>query len=93
MQNVSLMDRMDAHVCSGQREKAAQDLAAMIEAPAMRASAILTVQLYEDRSKAGSDLNDLRYRLRALVASESVQAAIKLQARTLGLPFTFATAR
>ena len=93
MEKVSLMDRMDAHVCSGQREKAAQDLAAMIETPALRASAILTVQLYEDRSKAGTDLNDLRYRLRALVASESVQAAIKSQARTLGLPFTFATAR
>lgn len=93
MENASLMDRMDANLCAGHREKAAQVLASMIETPALRASAILTAQLYEDRSKAGTDLNDLRYRLRALVASESVQAAIKSHARTLGLPFTFATAR
>lgn len=91
--DASLVDLMDAYVCSGRREKAGQVLVSMLGSASLRSTAILTAQLYEDRSKAGTDLNDLRYRLRALVASESVQEAIRPQARTLGLPFTFATAR
>ena len=84
---------LDAYVCSGEQEKAALVLASMFERPALRASAILTAQLYADPSKPGTDQSDLRYRMRALVASTPVQDAIKAYARTLGLPFTSANSR
>lgn len=91
--DASPIDLMDALVCIGQRDKAGKVLVSMLDNPQLRSTAILTAQLYEDRSKAGSDLNDLRYRLRALVATEAVQEGLKPHARTMGLPFTFATAR
>jgi hypothetical protein len=87
------VELMDAYICSGEQAKAARVLVSMFERPSLRASAILTAQLYADPSKPGTDLSDLRYRMRALVASNSVQDAIKVYARTLGLPFTIANSR
>jgi hypothetical protein len=36
---------------------------------------------------------DIRYRMKALVGSDAVQAVIKPYARTIALPFTIANAR
>lgn len=82
-----------AYVCAGEQAKASEVLAAMFKRPDLRSSAILTAQLYSDFGLPGSDLNDMRYRMRALVASAPVQEAIKPYARTMALPFTVANAR
>ena len=37
-------------------------------------------------------MSELRYRMRAVVAGDPVQNAMKTYARTLGLPFTMAIA-
>jgi tetratricopeptide (TPR) repeat protein len=84
---------LDAYVCTGQQPKAAQVLSSMFAKPELRTTAILTAQLYADPAKAGSDQKDLRYRMRALVASNEVQDAVKAYARTLGLPFTLANSK
>ncbi|MEQ1754575.1 MAG: hypothetical protein ABL973_10630 [Micropepsaceae bacterium] len=91
--DAALVDRMDAYVCTGQAAKASQALISMYARPELRTTAILTSQLYADPSKAGTDLSDLRYRMRALVASNDVQEAVKAYARTLGLSFTIAISR
>ena len=85
-------ETLDAYVCVGEQAKAAEMLGAMFKRPDLRASAILTAQLYSDLARPGSDLNDTRYRMVALVASASVQDAIKPYARTMALPFTIANA-
>ena len=89
----SPQEALGAYVCTGENERAAAVLAVMVKKPDMRTSAILTVQLYADGAKAGTDLNDLRYRLKALAASAAVQDAIRPYARTMALPFTTANAR
>jgi hypothetical protein len=45
-----------------------------------------------DLARPGSDLDDMRYRMKALVATASVQEAIKPYARTMALPFTIPNA-
>ena len=82
-----------AYVCAGEQAKAAEVLGAMFKRPDLRSAAILTAQLYSDPALPGSDLNDMRYRMKALVASAPVQEAIKPYARTMALPFTIANAR
>ncbi|MCE9522669.1 MAG: hypothetical protein K8S25_09590 [Alphaproteobacteria bacterium] len=82
-----------AFVCVGESEKAAGVLTGMFKRPELRMTAILTAQLYTDWARPGSDLNDSRYRMKALVASASVQDAIKPYARTMALPFTNVNAR
>ncbi len=82
----------DAFVCTGQKSRAAEVLKLMLERPALRTNAILTAQLYADPGTAVGDRNDMHYRMRALVASADVQAAITPYARTIGLPFTMANA-
>jgi hypothetical protein len=86
-------EAMAAHVCAGEQAKAAEILATMFQRPELRSTAILTAQLYLDLPGPGSDLNDMRYRMKALVASAAVQDAIKPYARTMALPFTVANAR
>lgn len=93
MADVAAVELMDAYVCVGQGDKAKQVLVAMLARPELRSTAILTAQLYADPSRAGTDLADLRYRMRALAASHEVQEAIKAYARTLGLPFTNVNSR
>ena len=93
MRDAAPVELMDAYVCSGESVKAARVLVSMFERPEYRTSAILTAQLYSDTSKAGTDLSDLRYRMRALVATNEVQDAIKSYARTMGLPFAIAVSR
>ena len=83
-------DLFDAYICAGQYDKAAKLLVAMLQMPDTRTSAILTAQIYADPVKAGTDLSELRYRMRAVVAGDPVQNAMKTYARTLGLPFTMA---
>jgi tetratricopeptide (TPR) repeat protein len=82
-----------AYVCAGEQAKAAEILGSMFQRPDLRTSAILTAQLYSDLARPGSDLDDMRYRMKALVATASVQDAIKPYARTMALPFTIANAR
>lgn len=84
---------LDGYVCAGEKEKAAEVLAAMFARPELRSTAILTAQLYADPGRPGSDQNDMRYRMKALVASAAVQDAIKPFGRSIGLPFTIANAR
>ncbi len=86
-------EALDAFVCAGEKEKAAAVLAAMFKRPDMRATAILAAQLYADPSVPATDQSDMRYRMKALVASASVQEAIKPYARTMALPFMMANAR
>lgn len=86
-------EALDAFVCAGEKEKAAEVLAAMFKRPDMRAAAILTAQLYSDPPVPATDQSDMRYRMKALVASASVQEAIKPYARTMALPFMMANAR
>jgi len=82
-----------AYVCAGQYGKASALLVSMLQQPETRTAAILAAQIYADPVKAGTDLSELRYRMRAVVAGDAVQDAIKAYARTLGLPFTIANSR
>lgn len=81
-----------AYVCSGEQAKAAEILGTMLKRPDLRTSAILTAQIYLDLASPGSDLDDMRYRMKALVATAAVQEAIKPYARTMALPFTISNA-
>lgn len=85
-------ERFDALVCTGRADEAAKLLAQMFKQADTRASAILTVQLYADATSPTGQ-PDIRYRMKALVASDAVQEAIKPYARTIALPFTIANAR
>jgi tetratricopeptide (TPR) repeat protein len=84
---------LDAYVCTGQKDKAAVVLAAMLNRSDMRSAAILAAQLYADPLAPATDQSDMRYRMTALVASAAVQEAIKPYARTMALPFMMANAR
>ena len=83
----------DALLCSGQKDKAAAVLGRMFERPELRTAAILTAQLYADPANPVADQSDMRYRMKALVATAAVQEAIKPYARSMALPFTIANAR
>jgi len=86
-------EAFDAFVCTGQKDKAAAVLSAMFEKPELRAQAIMLAQLYADPIKPVSDQSDMRYRMRALVATAAVQDAITPYARSIPLPFTIANSR
>jgi hypothetical protein len=86
-------DLLGAYVCTGQYDKARGLLVSMLQQPQTRTDAILAAQIYEDPAKAGTGLSELRYRMRALVAGDVVQDALKAYARTMGLPFTLAISR
>lgn len=86
-------EALDAFVCTGQKDKAAAVLAAMFQKPELRAQAIMLAQLYADPVKPVADQSDMRYRMRALVATASVQEAIAPYARSIPLPFTIANSR
>jgi hypothetical protein len=86
-------DLLGAYVCAGQYDKASKLMVSMLQQPDTRTVAILAAQIYADPAKAGTDLSELRYRMRAVVAGDVVQEAIKAYARTLGLPFTIANSR
>jgi hypothetical protein len=86
-------DLFDALVCTGQPAKAGVVLGQMLKRPALRTAAILRAQLYADPANPSADLNHMRYRMTALVASAAVQEAIKPYARSIALPFTIANAR
>ena len=77
-----------ARLCAGRQEQARDQLVAMLSMPEQRVTAILTAQLFDDRSKPGTDVRDFSYRLRALVASEAVQNAMLAHGRSLALPFS-----
>lgn len=79
---------LHARLCTGRQEQARDQLVAMLSMPEQRMTAMLTAQLFEDRSKPGTDVRDFSYRLRALVASEAVQSAMPAHGRTLALPFS-----
>lgn len=81
-------DLFHARLCAGRQEHARDQLVAMLSIPEQRMTAMLMSQLYEDRSKPGTDVRDFSYRLRALVASEAVQSALPAHGRTLALPFS-----
>lgn len=93
MKDQAPAETFDALVCTGQKDKAAAVLASMFEKPETRASAIMLAQLYADPIKPVSDQSDMRYRMRALVATAAVQDAIKPYARSIPLPFTIANSR
>jgi hypothetical protein len=86
-------DLFDALICTGQSDKAALVLGEMLKRPELRTAAILRAQLYADPANPSADLNHMRYRMTALVASAAVQEAIKPYARSIALPFTIANAR
>ncbi|MFM9865598.1 MAG: hypothetical protein ACKVRO_18555 [Micropepsaceae bacterium] len=86
-------EAFDAFVCTGQKDKAAAVLGAMFAKPETRAAAIMLAQLYADPIAPVADQSDLRYRMRALVATAAVQEAIAPYARSIPLPFTIANAR
>jgi hypothetical protein len=86
-------DLFDALICTGQPAKAAVVLGQMLKRPELRTAAILRAQLYADPANPSADLNHMRYRMTALVASAAVQDAIKPYARSIALPFTIANAR
>jgi hypothetical protein len=86
-------DAFDAFVCTGQKDKAAAVLGGMFQKPELRAQAIMLTQLYADPIKPVADQSDMRYRMRALVATAAVQEAITPYARSIPLPFTIANAR
>lgn len=90
--DAALGDRFEALVRTGATAKAADVLAKMFAEPELRTSAILMAQLYAGPSKWSADPGDMHYRMTALVASDAAQAAIKPHARSIGLPFTFASA-
>ena len=81
-----------AQLCTGHTNDAVATLGVMLNDPATRSHAVLIAQLYADPLDPQSDPRDLRYRLRALAASEAVQAALKPYGRTVPLPFSSATA-
>lgn len=85
-------ERFDALVCTGRQVEAAKALADMFKRSDLRTAAILTAQLYADPVNPLGQ-HDMRYRMKALVASDAVQDAIKPYARTIALPFTIANAR
>lgn len=93
MSETAPVDVFDAYVCSGEKTKAGETLAAMFKKPELRTTAVLTAQLYADPMRPVTDQNDMRYRMKALVASAQVQDAIKPYARSIALPFTIANAR
>ncbi len=93
MKDQAQAETFDALVCTGQKDKAAAVLASMFEKPETRASAIMLAQLYADPIQPVSDQSDMRYRMRALVATAAVQDAIKPYARSIPLPFTIANPR
>ena len=86
-------DALVAYVCVGEKDKAAEVLAGMFQRPELRAAAVLAAQLYADPLVPATDQSDMRYRMKALVASAAVQDAIKPYARTMALPFMMANAR
>ena len=81
------VELLHARLCAGLQVLARDQLVSMLLVPELRAAAILTAQLFEDRSKPGTDVRDDSYRLRALVASAVVQEAMVEHGRTLALPF------
>ncbi|MBI1210753.1 MAG: hypothetical protein GC190_04775 [Alphaproteobacteria bacterium] len=81
-----------ALLCTGHMTEAVGAWSAMLEDPATRSQAIRIVQLYADPLDPNVDLRDLRYRLRALAASDVAQAALKPYGRTIALPFLSSTA-
>jgi tetratricopeptide (TPR) repeat protein len=87
------VEAFDAFVCTGNKEKAATVLKRMFEQPETRATAITLAQLYADPINPVSDQNDMRYRMKALVATAAVQEAIQPYGRSIPLPFTIANAR
>jgi tetratricopeptide (TPR) repeat protein len=87
------VEAFDAYVCSGQKDKAAATLSVMFAKPELRTAAILLAQLYADPVMPVSDQRDMRYRMRALVATAAVQEAIRPYARSMPLPFTIANSR
>lgn len=87
------VETFEALVCSGNKEKAAAQLAAMFKRPELRTVAILSAQLYADPMTPNGDQNDMRYRMNALVASAAVQEAIKPVGRSIALPFKMSNAR
>lgn len=76
-----------ALLCTGRAPEATAAWSAMLQEPATRPDAILIAQLYSDPLDPKVDLRDMRYRLRALAASDVVQAALKPYGRTVPLPF------
>jgi hypothetical protein len=86
-------EAFDAFVCTGQKDKAATVLGQMFAKLELRGQAIMLAQLYADPIKPVADQSDMRYRMRALVATAAVQAAIAPYARSIPLPFTMANAR
>jgi hypothetical protein len=86
-------EAFDAYICTGHKDKAAAVLASMFQRAEHRADAIMMAQLYADPVNPVSDQNDMRYRMKALVASAAVQDAIKPYARSMPLPFTIANSR
>lgn len=84
--------QFDAFLCTGRTNDATNALVAMLKDPATRSHGILIAQLYADPLDPLTDLRDVRYRLRALAASDAVQAALKPYARTVPLPFLSSTA-
>lgn len=93
MKDQAPAESFDAFVCTGQKDKAAAVLALMFQKPELRASAIMLAQLYADPIKPVANQSDMRYRMRALVATAAVQEAIKPYARSIPLPFTIANSR
>jgi tetratricopeptide (TPR) repeat protein len=81
-----------ALLCTGHTNEAVAALSAMLQAPETRPQAVLIAQLYADPLDPQVDLRDMRYRLRALAASDAVQAALKPYGRTIALPFLSSTA-
>ncbi len=86
-------EAFDAFVCTGQKDKAAAVLGTMLQKPELRAQAIMLAQLYADPVKPVADHSDMHYRMRALVATASVQEAIAPYARSIPLPFMIANSR
>ena len=87
LQKVAPEAAFDALLCTGHTNEAVAALVAMLSDPATRAHAIQIAQLYDDPLDPASDLLDMRYRLRALAASDAVQEALKPYGRTVPLPF------
>ncbi len=81
-----------ALLCTGHSNEAIAVLGTMLRDPTTRLHAILIAQLYTDPLDPLTDLRDMRYRLRALAADATVQAALKPYGRTVPLPFLSSTA-
>jgi len=80
-----------ALVCAGRTKEAVAAWTEMLADASTRQQAILIAQLYSDPLDPKADLRDMRYRLRALAASDAVQAALKPYGRTVALPFLSST--